>query len=194
MADGTTNPKVLGTLKVFHKKYPMKPGMPKEELRGAFPGITARVFGALLSSVREVAVEKDLVRSAGFRVALSQTDEAGKQRVLDIFRKGRFQPPFVKELSAELSLPERAVSDLLRHMSREGSLTRINDAIYLETEHYEEMIQRLRTHFSGKPEMTVAEFRDLVETSRKYALPFLEFLDSTRVTLRAGDVRKLLLK
>jgi selenocysteine-specific elongation factor len=40
----------------------------------------------------------------------------------------------------------------------------------------------------------VAEFRDLLKTSRKYALPFLEYLDSKRVTLRTGDVRKLILK
>jgi selenocysteine-specific elongation factor len=42
--------------------------------------------------------------------------------------------------------------------------------------------------------MTVAEFRDLLNTTRKYALPFLEFLDSQKVTLRTGDVRKLLIK
>ena len=42
--------------------------------------------------------------------------------------------------------------------------------------------------------MTVAEFRDLLNTTRKYALPFLEFLDSQKVTLRTGDVRKFILK
>ena len=42
--------------------------------------------------------------------------------------------------------------------------------------------------------MTVAEFRDLLGTSRKFALPYLEYLDSNHVTLRVGDVRKLLLK
>jgi selenocysteine-specific elongation factor len=42
--------------------------------------------------------------------------------------------------------------------------------------------------------MTVGEFRDILGTSRKYALPFLEYLDSNKVTLRVGEVRKLLIK
>jgi selenocysteine-specific elongation factor len=42
--------------------------------------------------------------------------------------------------------------------------------------------------------MTVAEFRDLLGTTRKFALPLLEHLDANRITLRVGDIRKLLLK
>jgi selenocysteine-specific elongation factor len=56
------------------------------------------------------------------------------------------------------------------------------------------MILLLGAFFGKKPEMTVAEFRDLLNTTRKYALPLLEFLDSQKVTLRTGDIRKLLLK
>jgi selenocysteine-specific elongation factor len=42
--------------------------------------------------------------------------------------------------------------------------------------------------------MTVAEFRDVLNTTRKYALPLLEYLDSNKVTMRIGDIRKLILK
>jgi selenocysteine-specific elongation factor len=59
---------------------------------------------------------------------------------------------------------------------------------------YDRMIAGLKDFFSKKPEMTVAEFRDVLSTSRKYALPFLEYLDTHKVTLRVGDVRKFLLK
>ena len=56
------------------------------------------------------------------------------------------------------------------------------------------MIEKLKAFFSKKPDMTVAEFRDTLNTTRKYALPFLEYLDSHNITLRVGDVRKLLIK
>jgi selenocysteine-specific elongation factor len=56
------------------------------------------------------------------------------------------------------------------------------------------MIGLLREFFAKKPEMTVAEFRDLLGTTRKYALPFLEYLDGHKMTLRIGDVRKFMLK
>ena len=55
-------------------------------------------------------------------------------------------------------------------------------------------IERLKGFFAKKKEMTVGEFRDILGTSRKFALPFLEYLDSNRITIRVGDVRKLLLK
>jgi selenocysteine-specific elongation factor len=56
------------------------------------------------------------------------------------------------------------------------------------------MINTLKSFFAKNPELTVAEFRDLLNTSRKFALPFLEHLDAARVTLRLGDARKFLLK
>jgi selenocysteine-specific elongation factor len=84
------------------------------------------------------------------------------------------------------------VSDILKLMTTEGSLVRINDSLYITSSSYRNMIGSLKTFFSKKPEMTVAEFRDVLSTTRKYALPFLEYLDSNKVTLRVGDIRKLL--
>ncbi|MGE5895016.1 MAG: SelB C-terminal domain-containing protein, partial [bacterium] len=52
----------------------------------------------------------------------------------------------------------------------------------------------LKEFFSKKQEMTVAEFRDFLDTTRKYALPYLEYLDTAKITIRVGEVRKLLKK
>ncbi|MBU4313822.1 MAG: SelB C-terminal domain-containing protein, partial [Actinobacteria bacterium] len=59
---------------------------------------------------------------------------------------------------------------------------------------YEKVINALRDFFNKKKEMTVAEFRDILKTSRKYALPILEYLDTQRITMRVGDARKFLVK
>ncbi len=56
------------------------------------------------------------------------------------------------------------------------------------------MIEGVKDLFKTKQAMTVAEFRDMLNTSRKYALPFLEYLDSNKITLRVGEIRKLLIK
>lgn len=186
--------RILATLKAFHRKQPMKPGMPKEELRSLFGGISVRLFGALLATVREAVTEQERVRSAGYRVSLSQDQEAGKKRVLDLVREGGFQPLFTKELAERLSIPERNVTDLLRMLASEGAVRRISETFFLTQERYEEILARLKTFFLEKPEMTVAEFRDTIQTTRKFALPLLEHLDASRVTLRKGDVRRLLLK
>ena len=79
-------------------------------------------------------------------------------------------------------------------LAKEKSIVRINESIYLSARSYEQMLLQVHSFFAKKPEMTVAEFRDLLNTSRKYALPFLEYLDSHKITIRTGDVRKSLQK
>ncbi len=185
--------KALACLKNFHKKHPMKDGMPKEELRSLFPGLSLKLFSGLLERLREVVIEQDRVRSAGFKVALSEAGEADKAKVLKLIQQGGLQPPFVKELAATLSMPDRVISDLLKLISNTGAIKRINDSLYISSHQYDEMMERLKVFFSKTSEMTVAQFRDLINATRKYALPYLEHLDAAKITLRTGDVRKFLL-
>jgi len=177
----------------FHKKNPLKPGMLKEELR-AYISIEPRLFGNLINSLKDIVIEKELVRLSTFTIALSQVDETIKTKIHELLEKSGFQPPMKEELSESLKIDRKRFSDLLKLMTKEGSLVRINDSLYITSSSYRNMIGSLKTFFSKKPEMTVAEFRDVLSTTRKYALPFLEYLDSNKVTLRVGDIRKLLLK
>ncbi len=177
----------------FHKKNPLKPGMPKEELR-AHLTIEPRLFNNLITSMEEIIIEKELIRLSTFKVALSQVDETVKIKILELLEKGDFQPPTKEELSQTLKMDPKRFSDILKLMAKEGSLVRINDSMYMASSTYKQMIGNLRNFFSRKSEMTVAEFRDILNTTRKYALPFLEYLDSNKITLRVGDIRKLLLK
>jgi len=177
----------------FHKKNPLKPGMLKEELRAHF-SLEPRLFGNYLSSIKEIVIEKEMVRLFSFRVALSQVDETLKGEILELLEKGGFQPPAKEELSQSLKIEQKRFADILKLMTKENSLVRINDSVYMTSSIYQKMIALLKDFYSKKQEMTVAEFRDILNTSRKYALPFLEYLDSTKVTLRVGDIRKFLLK
>jgi selenocysteine-specific elongation factor len=177
----------------FHRQNPLKPGMLKEELRAKF-NLEPRLFADLISLVKSVVIEKELVRLASFRAALSGVDESAKSKVLQLLQQGEFQPPFKEELAQSLKLDTRHLTDILNLMTKEGSLIRITEAVYIPVSVHDEMIARLKKFFAGKPEMTVAEFRDVLGTSRKYALPFLEYLDAQRMTMRVGDVRKSLLK
>lgn len=184
---------VRKSLNDFHKKNPLKPGMTKEELRAQI-NIEPRLFGNLLTLLKEIVIEKELVRHASFRVALSQVDETLKAKILGMLEKSGFQPLTREELYQSLQMEQKKLTDILNIMSKEGSIIRINESLYITSTVYKNMIEKLKAFFSKKPEMTVAEFRDILNTTRKYALPFLEYLDSNKITLRVGDIRKLLLK
>lgn len=176
----------------FHKKNPLSPGMLKEELR-AHLKVSHELWNSLISSLNEVRVDKDIVRLKDFKVESSAASEiSGK--ITDLLQKAGFQPPTKEELSGTLSMQQKEMGDMLKLMSKEGSLVRINDSMFITSSVHKEMLSLLRSFFSKKKEMTVAEFRDILGTTRKYALPFLEYLDSNNITLRVGDVRKFLLK
>jgi selenocysteine-specific elongation factor len=184
---------IMGLLRTFHQKNPLKHGMPKEEVRNQLR-IEPKIFNFILSGLENVVTEKDLLRLKEFRIALTSSEETFKTKIVEALEKGGFQPPSREELAAALKMDQKHISDILTILAKEGSTVRISETFSVSEKVYQEMIARLRGFFSTKKEMTVADFRDLLDTTRKYALPFLEYLDSHKVTLRTGDVRKLLLK
>jgi selenocysteine-specific elongation factor len=188
--------KVLDVLKSYHEKNPLKPGMHKEEARNQLR-IDPKLFNFILSNLssqKAIIVDKNFIRRADFKIALSSGEEINKEKILKMLRESGFQPPLKDELASALKIDQKHLSDILGIMAKEGSITRISDSLYISAEAYKDMISALKSFFLKKNELSVAEFRDLLKTSRKYALPFLEYLDSHKVTIRTGDVRKSMMK
>lgn len=182
---------ILEQLKLFHKKNPLKPGMSKEELRNQL-NLEPGLFSLLISGSADIVTEQSLIRLKNFRISLSGTEETLKTKITDLLEKAGFQPPLKDELSALLNVEPKHITDILGVLTKEGKAVRINETLYISAVFYNKMISMLKEFFQNKKEMSVAEFRDLLNTSRKYALPFLEFLDSHKLTIRTGDVRKFI--
>ncbi len=186
--------KVVSTLNNFHKHNPLKQGMSKEAIRAVFKGLEQRLFEILLGLHNQVVIEKDTVRLKTFKILLNEDKKLLKNKILKILQEAAFQPPAKDEIAQSVSIKNEEANELLRIMASEESLVRINDSLYIPVTSYHDMMDRVKTFFDTKDEMTVSEFRDILGTSRKYAIPFLEYLDSNKITLRVGEVRKLLLK
>ena len=80
---------------------------------------------------------------------------------------------------------------MLKLLARENSIIRINDSLYLFSNTLESIRADLKKYLEGKKEITMAEFRDLAKTSRKFAIPLMEYFDSQKLTQRVGDKRVL---
>lgn len=181
---------VLERLEKFHALHPLKNGIPKEELRTVLR-VMNRAFARIVEGMPEVVVDRDILRLRSFKASVSDED---RKMIIESLERGAFQPPSPGDMAREISSDAKSVSDILKLMHIEGAAARINDSLYMSRKHYDRMLGMLKEFFSNKHEMTVAEFRDLLGTTRKYALPYLEYLDSNNITLRVGDVRKSLLK
>ncbi len=71
-----------------------------------------------------------------------------------------------------------------------GALVKVGDSIYRGSQ-IAQIRARVESHLSSRESMTAAEFRDLLGTSRKYAVPLLEWFDARGITVRSGDLRTL---
>lgn len=180
-------------LNAFHKQNSLKTGMPKEEVRAQLK-IDQKIFNALTVAMEEVVMDKDLMRLSSFKVSLSEVDKGIETKILNMLEQSGFQPPLKEEIAKALNLQQKQLDDILKLIAKQGSIVRVNETMYITKAVYEKIIDALKNFFSKKKEMTIAEFRDILNTSRKYALPILEYLDTQRITMRVGDVRKFLAK
>jgi len=177
-------------LEAFHDTHPTSRGIPKEEAREKLK-VEASVFTELASRMDNVTIQRDLIALKGFTV---EVDEAISSKIIQALEEAGVEAPQVSTLAKSIGLKDKQLLDILKLLASEGRVVRANDSLYLGQKAYDKMVTALMEHFKDNDSITVAEFRDLMGTTRKYALPLLEFLDATRVTVRVDDVRKLLKK
>ncbi len=76
-------------------------------------------------------------------------------------------------------------------MIDEGQLAEVGPSLYLDTDTDAAMRGRVATRLADGSSLTMAELRDLLGTTRKFAVPLCEYLDRVGVTRRDGDLRRL---
>jgi selenocysteine-specific elongation factor len=99
-----------------------------------------------------------------------------------------FQVPEVAELVRGIPPAERP-ADLIRYLVDSGRAVKVTSELLYPAPLWEELESRLRAHFQKHSTLSMGAFKDLVQVSRKYAVPLLEHLDRTGLTRREGDDR-----
>jgi selenocysteine-specific elongation factor len=181
-------------LQDFHRLNPLKPAMFTEELRSKFPGMPEKVFNALLQDLTasgELEVSRDKVKLARHTVTLSPAHQAAIAALESDFRQAAYQPPSVDEALEAHKLTHADDRELLQVLVDQQKLVRLKGEIFYHRDVFEDIERQLRSYLEHKGEITAGEFRDLLQISRKYAIPLLEHFDNQRLTMRIGDKRVL---
>jgi selenocysteine-specific elongation factor len=184
---------VLSRLKDFHAKEPLKDGLAKEELRSKLPeqlppATFVWVLGRLTAS-GQVAVERDKVRLAGYHPKLSAVEEEVKAKIEAAFQEGGFQPPAPDAVLGTLKADRKLTQAVFRRLVDDGVLVKVGEAVFLHRNSQQAMQERVLAHFHKQPSINVGTMKELFGVSRKYAIPYLEYLDAIRITRRQGDER-----
>jgi selenocysteine-specific elongation factor len=111
------------------------------------------------------------------------------ERIVDAYRQAGFQPPTLEEVQRQASRNQAAVPELLELAVADGRLVRIDADLYLHAEWEQHMRAKLEERLTGGEGLTVSQIREMLGTTRKYAVPLCEYLDRIGFTQRRGDVR-----
>ena len=81
--------------------------------------------------------------------------------------------------------------EVLGVLINQGRVVRVNESVVFAASAYRQMTDEILEHIRTKGSITVADARTMFNTSRKYVLPLLEYLDQQHITRRVGDDRVL---
>ena len=186
---------ICRVLSAYHRENPLKTGLSKEELRRKLPPqMEVRLFNYLLNrlvTAKRIALEQDLVRLAAHKVQLAGAQEDLSQKLEDLYRRGQLSPPTLKELEAALRTPAKQIQTLLQVLTRQGRLVKVKEDLYFHQEAINGLKAMLVDFLKKNKEITVLQFKDLTQVSRKFTIPLLEYFDTARTTVRVGDARRL---
>jgi selenocysteine-specific elongation factor len=131
------------------------------------------------------------VALSGFAPKLSQGERKLKAELAETIRSGGMSPRETADLAAAAGQRGAAVPDLLALLCDEQQIVAINAQLFLDADVETELRRRVARRLADGSAITMAELRDLLGTTRKYAVPLGEYLDRIGLTRRDGDVRRL---
>ena len=186
---------MLRLLKAFHSTHALVPGMDMEELRGKLRWeLAPKVFRAVIElflGEKIIGREENLLRLATHRVQLGGQEKVLMDKIKQILGIQPLAPPDLKELEKQAGVSRQRLTEVIRLLERDGSVIRVTTDMYFLASSIEQLRATLKNYLTDKGEMTAASFRDLINSSRKYTIPLLEYFDRDGLTIRIGDVRRL---
>ncbi len=167
----------------FHRRFPLRRGMPREEFRNRL-NLGAPEFDALMSQSAPLGgIEGDAttVRAPGHSVALTDDQKADIDRFLSVLREHRYSPPAWNKIDPEL----------LGFLVDRRDIVTAGAEVAFASEVFDEMRDQIIAFCEQNQEIAINDVREMLGTSRKYSLALLEQLDRDNITMRIGDMRRL---
>jgi len=187
--------RLLEALASFHEAQPMQPGMPRGALRGALPeNVPRAAFELALGRLAErgaVEAEGERVRRTDHVARLSQREEAIAARLRADAMIAGLEPPTLRDWAREIGIDEKELRDVLSHLVREGSLVSAPGDFWFDRVAVDELRERVVETLRRVGSLDTNAYKELIGTTRKWAVPLMELFDAEHLTVRRGEARVL---
>ena len=179
--------KITQAVESHHQNYPLRRGIPREELKSKLK-LSTRAFNAILAKLitdHSLTDYSAVLAKPEHKVRFDNNQEAKVQALMQKFEQNPYSPPSVKEVQAEID------EEILNTLIESARLVEVSSDVLFRRQDYDGMVDAIQQEIRQKGRITLSEVRDLFNTSRKYAQALLEHLDAIGITVRAGDFRTL---
>ena len=180
-------------LKKYHAKNPLNAGAQKEEIRQHL-SCENSILEALMQSMlddKSISQKGELFLNPNFSITLSSEDDSLQNSILNQLDQEGFTSSTLAQLSLKTGNSKEKLMQVLNVAEQQGKLLRIDGKLMFTQKNFIILREKVNQFFSNHPEMSVSEFKELAHTSRKYAVPLLEYFDKKKITYREGNIRKL---
>jgi selenocysteine-specific elongation factor len=187
--------RLLAALAAYHKAEPIRPGMPTGALRGSLPRYVARDTAEFairrLADRGEVAIESDLARLPDHQPKLSADDKALVERMIREASEAALEPPSLRDWESRLGVAGEQLRNLLAHLVRDGHLVRAPGDLWFDREAVDALREKVGAHIREHGRLETPDYKALIGTTRRTAVPLMELFDQEHFTVRSGDARVL---
>lgn len=183
-------------LSAYHKQNPLHAGMKEAELRQkCFRALEQTAADALLNQLQQEGKIKRISERyalGDFNIRFTKRQNNIKEKLLQTYKKAGIESPATDDVLAVFSQNERQdAKQVLESLVTGGQLVMLTPQIYWYQDAYQNACEITKNHFATNETLTLAELRDLLNSSRKYTLALLEYYDKNRITKKEGDLRRL---
>jgi selenocysteine-specific elongation factor len=179
--------KILEAVQAHHKQFPLRRGIPREELKSRLK-LPPRVFTVVINKLiadHAIVDQSVWLANAGHEIKFTAAEQSKVQALMRKFEANPYSAPSAKECQGEVG------EEVLNALIELKELTAVSSDVVFRKSDYDGMVKKIQAAIKQKGQITLAETRDLFNTTRKYAQALLEHLDSIGITVREGDFRKL---
>jgi selenocysteine-specific elongation factor len=183
----TLSGKILQTVEAHHKQFPLRHGIPREELKSKLK-LTPRIFNVIINKLiadHSITDYSVWLAKPEHEIKFNGADQLKVKELMRKFDQNPYATPSVKECQSEVG--EEVVNALIEL----GELVTVSQDVIFRKKDYEALVEKIRAALQQNGQITLAEARDMLNTTRKYVQALLEHLDAIGVTMRDGDFRKL---
>jgi len=187
--------RVIKVLRRLHEQHPLKFSHPRQSLDAEFlylnqPELLKAVVTELKNQ-KKLMLRNETVSLVGFGPKLSKGETQLISELVQTVKDYGLQPLTPKELQLTARKNRDSVPQLLNLACENGDLAKVGDGMYFHQDVLTETKSRIADEIQKNGGLTMSQIRQLLDISRKYAVPLCEYFDAIGFTEREGDKRVL---